>query len=109
MMSDRTQELDFVAELRLRRWARRNHVVAEERRDADWHPIVLDEMLRVDRDRYYASLTQTIVTSTGPVSLEASRHNGIRIDQPRAEVPVPNIRLTKPANAESETLIRNCV
>jgi hypothetical protein len=109
MMSNRTQKLDLVAELRLRRWARSHHVAAEERRDADWHPIVLDEMLRVDRDRYYASLTQTIVTSTGPVSLEPSRHIGIRVDQPHAAVPVPHIRLTKPANAESETLIRNYV
>src|SRR5262245_57209752 len=35
--------LDLVEELRLRRWARANHVPVADR-DADWHPVILDEM-----------------------------------------------------------------
>jgi hypothetical protein len=42
-------QLDFVEELRLRSWARLNHVPAEQRLAA-WHPVVLDEMRRRDAD-----------------------------------------------------------
>lgn len=41
--------LDFIEELRLRQWARRNYVPAD-RRGGEWHPIVLDEMLSRDRE-----------------------------------------------------------
>jgi hypothetical protein len=40
-------ELDFIEELRLRRWARENYVPADERSTA-WHPIILEEMRRKD-------------------------------------------------------------
>lgn len=40
-------EVDFIEELKLRRWARENYVVSE-RREASWHPVVLDEMRRKD-------------------------------------------------------------
>jgi hypothetical protein len=40
-------DVDFIEELRLRRWARENYVPADERDDA-WHPIVLEEMHRKD-------------------------------------------------------------
>lgn len=43
MNATATRTVDLVEELRLRRWARLNHVPADER-DGDWHPIVLDEM-----------------------------------------------------------------
>jgi hypothetical protein len=39
--------LDFIEELRLRRWARQNYVPPEDR-DTSWHPIVLDEMDKRD-------------------------------------------------------------
>jgi hypothetical protein len=39
--------LDLVEELRLRRWARVNHVPGAER-NPDWHPVILDEMDRKD-------------------------------------------------------------
>jgi hypothetical protein len=39
--------LDFIEELRLRRWARQNYVPPEQR-DTSWHPVVLDEMDRKD-------------------------------------------------------------
>jgi hypothetical protein len=49
MGSDVWAEIDFIEELRLRRWARENFVPAEAR-DAAWHPVVLEEMARKDRE-----------------------------------------------------------
>jgi hypothetical protein len=40
-------DVDFIEELRLRRWARENYVPADER-DHAWHPIILEEMHRKD-------------------------------------------------------------
>jgi len=40
-------ELDFIEELRLRRWARENYV-APANRDPEWHPVILEEMARKD-------------------------------------------------------------
>lgn len=40
-------EVDFIEELRLRRWARENYVPTDER-DTTWHPIIQDEMRRKD-------------------------------------------------------------
>ena len=42
-------ELDLVEEIRLRTWARKNYVSASDR-DGGWHPVILDEMLRVDEE-----------------------------------------------------------
>jgi hypothetical protein len=41
--------IDLVEELRLRRWARLNHV-GEESRRSDWHPVVLEEMALKDAE-----------------------------------------------------------
>jgi len=49
MQSSVGTELDFIEELRLRRWARENYVSAD-RRTADWPSVVLDEMVRKDRE-----------------------------------------------------------
>ena len=49
MLSSVAAELDFIEELRLRRWAR-EHYVARDRRELSWHPIVLDEMARKDAE-----------------------------------------------------------
>jgi hypothetical protein len=46
-MSSVVAELDFIEELRLRRWARENYVPAEERNDS-WHPVVHQEMEKKD-------------------------------------------------------------
>ena len=40
-------EVDLVEEMRLRTWARRNYIAACEREES-WHPVILDEMGRVD-------------------------------------------------------------
>jgi hypothetical protein len=47
MVSGVLYELDFIEELRLRRWARENYVPSDER-DTTWHPIILEEMRRKD-------------------------------------------------------------
>lgn len=46
-MATSTLHVDFIEELRLRRWARENYVPATDR-DTAWHPIILDEMCRKD-------------------------------------------------------------
>lgn len=45
MLSSVAAELDFIEELRLRRWARENFVSRDERK-ASWHPVIHDEMDR---------------------------------------------------------------
>jgi hypothetical protein len=50
-------EVDFIEELKLRRWAR-EHYVPRDRRERSWHPVVLDEMRRKDREREEA---QTVI------------------------------------------------
>jgi hypothetical protein len=46
-MSSGVAELDFIEELRLRRWARENYVGPEER-SRKWHPVIHDEMEKKD-------------------------------------------------------------
>jgi hypothetical protein len=49
MFSSGLAELDFIEELRLRRWARENYVPTS-RRQVNWHPIVHEEMEKKDRE-----------------------------------------------------------
>lgn len=49
MLSSGAAEVDFIEELRLRRWAR-EHYVPCGRRDRSWHPVILDEMARKDEE-----------------------------------------------------------
>lgn len=49
MAASPTTEIDFIEELKLRRWARENYV-PQPNRDGTWHPIIHDEMGRKDRD-----------------------------------------------------------
>jgi hypothetical protein len=51
-------EVDFIEELRLRRWARENYV-PRDRREGSWHPVVHDEMTRKDDEQEEA---QTVYT-----------------------------------------------
>jgi hypothetical protein len=48
-------DVDFIEELKLRRWARENYVPTD-RRDTAWHPIVLEEMTRKDSERRVSML-----------------------------------------------------
>lgn len=47
MLSSVASDVDFIEELRLRRWARENYVPAG-RRELSWHSVILDEMTRKD-------------------------------------------------------------
>jgi hypothetical protein len=49
MLSSVAAEVDFIQELRLRRWAR-EHFVPVHQREMSWHPVILDEMDRKDRE-----------------------------------------------------------
>ncbi len=49
MVSGVVSEVDFIEELRLRRWARENYVPRIQRR-RDWHPVVHDEMQKKDHE-----------------------------------------------------------
>jgi hypothetical protein len=42
-------DVDFIEEIRLRRWARENYKPVGER-DESWHPVVLDEMQAKDTE-----------------------------------------------------------
>jgi hypothetical protein len=44
-------EVDFIEELRLRRWAREHYVPFADREE-NWHPIVWDEMGRKDEESF---------------------------------------------------------
>lgn len=50
MVSSGLVDLDFIEELRLRRWARENFVPVEQRLPT-WHPVVLEEMDRKDDEQ----------------------------------------------------------
>ncbi len=56
MRSSVLAEVDFIEELRLRRWARENYV-PENLRQSNWHPIVHEEMLKRDDERTEVDLT----------------------------------------------------
>jgi hypothetical protein len=47
MSSSVMGELDFIEELRLRRWARENHVPPEQR-ESSWHAVIHEEMAKKD-------------------------------------------------------------
>ncbi|MCS6849922.1 MAG: hypothetical protein NZ700_01990 [Gemmataceae bacterium] len=49
MVSPLSVDLDMIEELRLRRWARENYVPRAQRQ-ASWHPVILEEMSKKDRD-----------------------------------------------------------
>ena len=44
-----SSEIDFIEELKMRRWARENYVPQPER-DRTWHPIIHDEMGQKDHE-----------------------------------------------------------
>ena len=56
MVSSVTAEVDFIEELRLRRWAR-EHYVPESKRQTSWHPVIHDEMFRKDVETEVEDIT----------------------------------------------------
>jgi hypothetical protein len=55
-------ELDFIEELRLRRWARENYV-PRSRRQRTWHPVVHEEMENKDLETGAPDMTPLLVSS----------------------------------------------
>lgn len=108
-MNDSTdRQLAPIAELRLRQWAHRNYVPADVRRDDEWHPVVLDEMRRCDAqqgltDLFGAVPRFDIVTSSGIVPLEPSRHDGGRVDGAHEGVSAPQFTQQGSRQTESKT------
>jgi len=50
MHVEQVSDVDLIAELQLRRWARENYVAPSDR-NRGWHPVILDEMQRRDVER----------------------------------------------------------
>ena len=48
-MSSGVAELDFIEELKMRRWARENYV-PPDKRSRSWHPVVREEMEKKDHE-----------------------------------------------------------
>lgn len=46
---DTGHNVDAIEEIRLRTWARQNYTPVSDR-DHEWHPVVLDEMVRKDEE-----------------------------------------------------------
>ena len=55
MNSSIPNDVDFIRELQLRRWARENYV-PQSQRESDWHPVIHDEMTRRDSESTDAHL-----------------------------------------------------
>jgi hypothetical protein len=58
MLSSVAAEVDFIEELRLRRWARENYVPPSQRQ-LTWHSVILDEMARKDVEMAEAEIVVT--------------------------------------------------
>jgi hypothetical protein len=62
MTSSGVVDLDFIEELRLRRWARENYV-PPSRRQGTWHPIVHEEMEKKDLESVHPNTTAIYASS----------------------------------------------
>jgi hypothetical protein len=76
---------DFIAELRIRQWARRNYLPPHQR-DAALHPIARDEMEFRDRELRDERPEWTMVRTPFVPLLPA---DAVQIDGPHAAVPAP--------------------
>lgn len=62
MQSGVLSDLDFIEELRLRRWARENHVPSRQRQTS-WHPVIHDEMTKKDHELTDADVRPTFASA----------------------------------------------
>lgn len=99
-----TETIDFVKELRLRRWAR-EHYVRREQRDPRWHPFVLEEMQLKDAEvrEYECSPSPSAARPTSFVPLAPDHFP--RLHTPHTIVPDPNV-LNVPDGQELPATLR---
>ena len=50
-MSQGVLDMDLIEEFQMRRWARENYVPPDER-DETWHPVIQDEMMKKDGEKF---------------------------------------------------------
>ena len=50
-MSHGVLDMDLIEEFQMRRWARENYVPPDER-DQAWHPVIRDEMMKKDSEKF---------------------------------------------------------
>jgi hypothetical protein len=62
MQSGVVSDLDFIEELRLRRWARENYVPPGGRQNV-WHPVVHEEMEKKDMETGFSIPTPVFAVS----------------------------------------------
>ncbi len=55
-------DLDFIEELRLRRWAREHYVPVDQRKPS-WHPVIHEEMEKKDLEAGLSPATPTYAWS----------------------------------------------
>lgn len=85
MRNEYDGQTDLIDELRMRGWARANHIPAPQRPDS-WHPIILDEMRRMDAE---------VPAPYSPVSTP-------RIGASYVPVVPTNVYMVHPGHARSE-------
>lgn len=57
-MSQGVMEMDLIEEFQMRRWARENYVPLDQR-DESWHPVIQDEMMKKDREKFSPNQRRT--------------------------------------------------
>lgn len=62
MSTSPAMEVDFIEELRLRRWAREHYVPVADR-EVNWHPIIWDEMSRKDEESFSDIVSPTYASA----------------------------------------------
>jgi hypothetical protein len=67
---DLSADVDFIEELRLRRWARENYCFAEARLES-WHPIIHDEMRRRDAEGLIVDDETALFADAAPLPAES--------------------------------------
>ncbi len=85
-------KIDLIKELRLRRWARMYYVPQPERA-ANWHPVVLEEMLRIDVE--HQAMEPIQARSAGFVPLAPQEYATLdphrRFHPLHSEIAAPNV------------------
>ncbi len=85
-------KIDLIKEFRLRRWARMYYVPVDERA-ANWHPVVLEEMRRIDAEHEARQPVQPRSAGFVPLAPQeySTRDPHRRLHPVHSEIPEPNV------------------